>query len=77
MADGLAGVEMDFADEATPVGLFKKEIKRIEKLVQNSAKTALAIELKDFEASMNRRYRRDVKNLNEYYSALLREMEKN
>jgi Zn finger protein HypA/HybF involved in hydrogenase expression len=77
MADGLAGVEMDFADEATPVGLSEKEIKRIEKLVQNSAETALAVALKDFEASMNRRYRRDVKNLNEYYSALQLEMEKN
>ena len=77
MADGLAGVEMDFVDEATPVGLSEKEIKRIEKLVQNSAKSVLAVELKDFEASMNRRYRRDVKNLNEYYSALRQEMEKN
>lgn len=77
MADGLAGVEMDFTDKATPVSLSRKEIKRIEKLVQNGAKIALAIELKDFEASMNRRYRRDVKNLNEYYTALQQEMEKN
>lgn len=77
MADGLVGVEMDFADKAIPVDLSREEIKRIEKLVRHSAKITLAVELKDFEASMNRRYRRDVKNLNEYYTALRQEMEKN
>ncbi len=77
MADGLAGVAMEYTDEAVPVALADKEIERIEQLVQKSARRVLATELQDFEASMNRRYRRDVENLNEYYTALGLEMEKN
>ncbi len=77
MADGLAGTDMVFKDEAVPVGLGKAEIEKYKKLVRNSAASYLASRLKDFEASMNRRYRRDVGNLHEYYDALQREMEKN
>lgn len=77
MADGLAGVAMDYADTAAPMALSGEEIEVIEQLVQDSAQRVLTVELKDFEASMNRRYRRDVKNLNEYYMALQQEMEKN
>ena len=77
MAEGLAGVETVFANEAAPVELSGREIGKVEKRVQDSGEKILAIQLKDFEASMNRRYRRDVKNLNEYYAALRREMEKN
>jgi len=77
MNDGLAGVAMDYPDTAAPVTLAGEEIKVMEQLVQHSAQRVLSAELKNFEASMNRRYRRDVKNLKEYYMALRQEMEKN
>ncbi len=77
MADGLAGVEMKFERNPAPVALSEKEISRLEQLAQKSGVIHLAEELKDFEKSMNRRFRRGVKNLNEYYQALREEMEKN
>ena len=43
--------------------------------VERNADSALAPELEPFQASMNRRYKRDVTNLDEYYAALQQEME--
>lgn len=77
MADVLQSGAIDSMDTTAPAALSEKEIEIMEELVQNSAQGILAAELKDFEASMNRRYRRDVKNLNEYYKALAQEMKKN
>ncbi len=77
MAEHLAEISINSTDKTSPVDLSGKEIEIIEQLVQHSAQGVLSAELKDFESSMNRRYRRDVKNLNEYYTALRQEMEKN
>ncbi len=74
MTDAMTGIDMDFGERAAAIALSGGELREIENLVHGSATAVLAEELRDFEASMNRRYRRDVKNLGEYYGALEREM---
>ena len=74
MADSLNRGDMNFQAASAPTSLSGKEIESLETMIRADAKTSLTESLHHFEGSMNRRYRRDVKNLNEYYRALEREM---
>ena len=55
-------------------GYSKKEIKRIHELVSQYGPDAVEQELLEFVKSMNRRFRRNALSLDEYYSALEKEM---
>lgn len=74
MASNLNRSDMSFKTVSTPTSLTGKEIDQLETMVRTDTQTCLAAKLSQFEASMNRRYRRDVKNLKEYYQALEQEM---
>lgn len=74
MADNLNRGGMSFEAAHAGTGLSGKEIDRLEAMIRTDAETYLAERLHQFEASMNRRYRRDIKNLNQYYQALEQEM---
>ncbi len=75
MAWVLDEVEKKFKLNTGKIHFSEKKIKKLLNSVQRNAGPALAPELEPFQASMNRRYRRDVANLDEYYVALQQEME--
>ncbi|MBU1056070.1 MAG: hypothetical protein KKC46_19930 [Proteobacteria bacterium] len=53
----------------------KTVIERLIQAVENNVPIVLADEIKMFQSNMNRRFKRDVDNLDEYYTGLKREME--
>jgi hypothetical protein len=53
-----------------------KQIKEIMEWARRQTKESIAEEIGPFRESMNRRFRRDVTNLEEYYAGLKEEMEK-
>ena len=71
----LDDVEKKFKINTEKIHFSEKKIKELLSSVQRNAGSALTKELEPFQASMNRRYRRDVANLDEYYAALQQEME--
>lgn len=75
MADMISSVPKEFK---TPPKSSRKEgmLKKIMDGIEDQLREILAEEINSFEQSMNRRFRRDVANLEEYYDALKREMEK-
>ena len=75
MAWILNEVEKKFKLNTEKIHFSEKKIKELLNSVERNADSALAPELEPFQASMNRRYKRDVTNLDEYYAALQQEME--
>ncbi|MFO7761181.1 MAG: hypothetical protein R6V20_06180 [Desulfobia sp.] len=75
MAGGLEEVAKESPPGSYSLDFSGEETRRLESLAAVRARDLLARELKPFEESMNRRYRRDVANLNRYYTALRQEME--
>jgi hypothetical protein len=75
MEDALYLAEKRFVSGSRNTVLEKAEIDRLVRAVRKSAPATLAHEIEPFQASMNRRFKRDVENLNEYYAGLKREME--
>ena len=75
MARVLNEMEKKFKLNTEKICFSEKKIKNLLSAVQKDADIALSLELEAFRASMNRRYRRDVANLDEYYAALRHEME--
>lgn len=53
------------------------QLERVMKCIKEQSKEILMDELNSFHETMTRRFRRDVANLEEYYHALEKEMEKN
>ena len=64
----------EFQSKKKPVGWRDEKIKKIIEWVKCHIKADLAEEIALFQDSMNRRLRRDVASLEEYYSALEQEM---
>ena len=75
MAWILDEVEKKFKLNTEKIHFSEKKIEELLNSVERNADSALAPELEPFQASMNRRYKRDVTNLDEYYAALQQEME--
>lgn len=74
MERALTAVEIRYeAGSRTPLNA--KKIRNLKNLVPGYAAPYLDSELKGFRKSMNRRFRRDVANLEEYYAGLKQEME--
>ncbi len=74
MSGMMAGTEKQYKTESIQ-GCSRKEIMHIHKLVQVYGPAAVENELAEFKQSMNRRFKRDSKSLDEYYNALGKEME--
>lgn len=73
-------LDASFGSAAEPSSLPEsaRDISRWERLlkaISTEAQGLIAEEIRDFRASMNRRLRRDAKNIEEYYGALKKEME--
>lgn len=73
MAPFLDQAQKDVAGKSVQ-GCSRQEIENINTIVRRYGTQMVADRLSDFVKSMNRRYRRDAKNLEEYYGALAREM---
>lgn len=75
MADMLSTVAKDF--ETLPKSIWKVgQLEGIMERVKNQSKESIMEEIRPFQESMTRRFRRDVTNLEEYYDALKTEMRK-
>ncbi|MBU0734845.1 MAG: hypothetical protein KKG10_11915 [Proteobacteria bacterium] len=75
MEEMLSSIVKDFGNPPGPV--WKDEnLERIVEGIKNQSKGILAEEILSFKESMTRRFRRDAANLEEYYDALKKEMEK-
>ena len=70
-------VEKTFETDSSQLILDDDKIKAILTWVQRRAAKDLGKEIEPFQDSMNRRFRRDVANLEEYYEDLRKEMEEN
>ncbi|WP_435547974.1 hypothetical protein [Desulfobacterium sp. N47] len=76
MEDFLYSVEKRFEDKKNRKIIPEKDaINKLIRAVEKNAPVALAHEIKPFQTSMNRRFKRDVENLNEYYTGMKQEME--
>lgn len=75
MAHMLSSAARDFKTRKKAAVWGDKQIKEIMKWVQRQTGDAIAQEIGPFQESMTRRFRRDVANLEEYYTNLKREME--
>jgi hypothetical protein len=64
----------EFQSKEKPVNWQDEKVRKIIEWVECHIKADLAEEIAAFEGSMNRRFRRDVASLEEYYSALEQEM---
>jgi len=64
-----------FESDSAQMALREDKIKAILTWVQRQAGKVLVKEIEPFQTSMNRRFRRDVANLEEYYEDLRQEME--
>lgn len=72
----LGPVEKTFEANSDHTSLGDDKVKTVLKWVQGQAGRILQREIESFQDSMNRRFRRDVTNLDEYYEDLEKEMEK-
>jgi hypothetical protein len=72
----LDSVEKKYEVEGLDAGLGEEKIRKIIKWMQNRALKLIKIRIEPFVESMNRRFKRDVANLNEYYVELKKEMTK-
>jgi hypothetical protein len=75
MGGMLDSVERTFETDSVQTFLGDDKIKAILTWVQRQAGKVLEREIEPFQDSMNRRFRRDVANLEEYYEDLKKEME--
>jgi hypothetical protein len=75
MSEMFDTVERTFETDSPQTFLDDDKVKAILKWVQRQAGKVLEKEIKPFQDSMNRRFRRDVANLEEYYEDLKKEME--
>jgi hypothetical protein len=75
MGGMLDTVERRFEKDSAQTFLGDDKIKSILTWVQRQAGKVLEKEIEPFQDSMNRRFRRDVANLEEYYEDLKKEME--
>jgi hypothetical protein len=66
----------DFKIHIKYLGWDVEQIEKIMEWVKIQVKSVIAEETGPFQESMNRRFRRDVANLEEYYNSLKQEMEK-
>lgn len=71
----LHSIEKTFETELQKNLMEDHRVGRIMESVQRHSHAVLAREIEPFKQSMNRRFRRDVDNLKEYYEALQKEME--
>ncbi len=71
----LETVHKDYPADIPPASWGDDKIRDIMKWVGRQTQTALSREIEPFQDSMNRRFRRDVTNLEEYYAGLKQEME--
>jgi len=75
MEEMLSSIVKDFRNSPRPV--WKDEnLERIIEGIRNQSEEILETEMVSFRESMARRFRRDAANLEEYYDALKKEMEK-
>ena len=74
MEVALSAAEVHY-ETGRPISLNEKKIENLKALIPVYAARFLDSELKGFRKSMNRRFRRDVANLEEYYAGLKKEME--
>ena len=72
----LDSVAKKYEVEGLDAALDEKKIQKIIKWVQGRALKLIKIRIEAFVESMNRRFKRDVANLNEYYMELKKEMTK-
>lgn len=70
----LDAVEKVFLSDAEADGLSSQTAGQVARWVQQQAPVALQDQLAPFQESMNRRFRRDVANLEAYYTELRQEM---
>lgn len=75
MEEMLSSAVKDFKNPPRPVWK-DGNLERIIEGIKNQSKEILGEEILSFKESMTRRFRRDVANLEEYYDALRKEMEK-
>jgi hypothetical protein len=75
MEEMLYSADKSFEDKNRKTVLGKEDIARLIRAVEIRAQEVLANEIEPFQESMNRRFKRDVENLNAYYAALKQEME--
>ena len=75
MEEMLSSTVKDFRNPPGPVWK-DGNLERIIEGIKNQSKEILVEEILSFKESMTRRFRRDVANLEEYYDALKKEMEK-
>ena len=75
MAEAMVALEKTFGAGGRPLGLDQPRIEKIVRWVELRSRSILADVIGPFQESMNRRFRRDVKNLRDYYAALKKEME--
>ncbi len=73
----LGSIEKDIEAGGHGAAFDANQTRRIIQWVQRRAPTALEEQIQAFRNSMNRRFRRDVANLEEYYTALEQEMTEN
>jgi len=76
MAQGLVSAAKDFKTNKKMSIQEDKKIKEIFDCIKRETEGAISNELGPFQESMNRRFRRDVANLEEYFAGLKMEMEK-
>lgn len=75
LGEVLNTVQRDFETDSTQMVLDDDKINAILRGVQRQAVNVLEKEIEPFQQSMNRRFRRDAANLEEYYEDLTREMQ--
>ncbi|UCF92208.1 MAG: hypothetical protein JSW39_28745 [Desulfobacterales bacterium] len=75
MAPNLAFVARNYRMEGKTAGWDAKKINLVMGWVKNQSPPAIQAAITSFQESMNRRFRRDVANLQEYYDDLQKEME--
>jgi hypothetical protein len=77
MESMLDATEKTFEADGRCAAFEKEKIDRIIQWVQRRAPKVLETQIEPFRDSMNRRFRRDVANLEEYYAELKQEMTEN
>lgn len=75
MAESLSVVGKEFIPLQKPIWK-DRQLERIMEYIKEQSKEILMDELHSFNETMTRRFKRDVANLEEYYHALEKEMEK-
>jgi hypothetical protein len=71
---GLDAVEKEFENAEAGEMFSEEKLRQVLQWVQRRAPVILEAQFQSFRDSMNRRFRRDVVNLEEYYTELKREM---